>query len=73
MTKIRTTPLFSRVYLCSATSMESFRRDLLHDVAEHEYILETDQNTYSTAPVLVSYPKKVQHSLKWVFCYCGRR
>ena len=31
---------------CSATSMESSRRDLLNDMAEHRSILKNNQNTY---------------------------
>jgi len=33
--KIRTTPLFFKIDLCSATSMESSCRDLSNDMAEH--------------------------------------
>jgi len=32
--------------LCSATSMESSRGDLLNDMAEHRPILKNNQNTY---------------------------
>ena len=38
-------PLF-KVDLCSATSMESSRRDLFNDMAEHGAILKNDQNTH---------------------------
>jgi len=38
--------------------MESSRRDLLNDMAEHRSISENNQNTRST-PVLVLYPKQV--------------
>jgi len=44
--KIRTTPLFFKIDLCSATSMESSRRDLLNDMAKHKPILKNYQNTY---------------------------
>jgi len=46
ITKIRNTPLFFKIHLCSTTSMESSRRDLLNDVAEHMSILKNDQNTH---------------------------
>jgi len=46
ITKIRTTPLFFKIDLCSATSMESSRRDLLNDMAEHRPILKHDKNTH---------------------------
>jgi len=49
--------LFFKIGLCSATSMESSRRDLLNDVADHRSILKNNQNTYY--PVLVSHPKQV--------------
>jgi len=49
--------------------MESFRRDLSNDMAEHRPILKNSQNTYT--PILVSHPKQVQPSPKRVFCfYC---
>jgi len=38
--------LFFNVDLCSATSMENSRRDLLNDVAEHRPILKNNQTTY---------------------------
>jgi len=46
ITKIRITPLFFKVDLCSATSMESSRRDLLNDMSEYRPILKNSQNTY---------------------------
>jgi len=36
---------FFNIHLCSATSIESSRRDPLNDVAEHRSILKTNQNT----------------------------
>jgi len=45
ITKIRSTPLFFKIDLCSATSTESSRRDLLNDMAEHRPILKNNQNT----------------------------
>ena len=44
ITKIRITPLFFKIDLCSATSMESSRRDLLNDMAEHRPISKNNQN-----------------------------
>jgi len=38
--------LFFKIDLCSATSMESSRRDLLNDVTEHRSILKNNQNTF---------------------------
>jgi len=38
--------VFFNINLCSATSMESSRRDLFNDVADHESILKNNQNTY---------------------------
>ena len=46
ITIISTSPIFLKIDLCSATSMESSRRDLLNDTAEHRSILNNDQNTY---------------------------
>jgi len=46
ITIIRTTPLFFKIDVCSATSMESSRRDLLNDVAEHRSILKNKRNSY---------------------------
>jgi len=37
--------------------MESFRRDLLNDMAERSPFLKNNQNTFT--PVLVSQPKQV--------------
>jgi len=39
--------IFQRVHLCSATSMESSRRDLLNDMAEHRATLKNNENTYN--------------------------
>ena len=36
---------FFNTDLCSATSLESFGRDLLNDMAEHRPILKNQQNT----------------------------
>jgi len=44
--KIRTSPTFFMIDLCSATSMDSSRRDLLNDTAEHRSIFENNQNTH---------------------------
>jgi len=38
--------LFFNEELCSATSMESSRRDLLNDIAEHGPILKNKQTTF---------------------------
>jgi len=46
ITKVRIPPLFVKLDLCSATSMESSRRDLLNDMTEHRSILKNYQNTY---------------------------
>jgi len=37
---------FFNIDLCSATSIESSRRDLLNDMAEHRPILKNNQNTH---------------------------
>jgi len=37
---------FFNINLCSATLMESSRRDLLNDMAERKSILKNNQNTY---------------------------
>jgi len=50
--------------LCSATSMESSRRDLLNDMAEHHSILKNNQNTY---PLIIFTPKT--GTLKQMFDY----
>ena len=47
ITKIRLTPLFYEIGLCSATSIESSRRDLLTDVAEHGPIFQNNPNTFN--------------------------
>ena len=46
ITKIRSTPLFFKIELCSATSMESSRRDLFNNMAEHRPIFKNNQNTH---------------------------
>jgi len=38
--------LFFKIDLRSTTSMESSRRDLLNDLAEHRFILKNYQNAY---------------------------
>ena len=38
--------LFFKIYLCSAISFESSRRDLVNDMAERRSILKNNQNTY---------------------------
>jgi len=53
---------FFKIDLCSATSMESSRQDLLNDMAEQRSILKTNQNTYYprfsfTPKTCVSFPK----------------
>jgi len=48
--------LVFNIDLCSAISMESPRRDLWKDVAEHRPNLEINQNKYGTIPVSVSLP-----------------
>ena len=40
--------LFFKIDLCSTTSMESSRRDLLNDMAEHKSILKNNQNSRQT-------------------------
>jgi len=56
----------------SATSMESSRRDLSNDVAEHRHTLKNNQNTYYPRFSFIPNPKQVQHSQKRVFCfYCA--
>ena len=37
-----------KIDVCSATSMESSRRDLLNNVAKNRHILKNDQNTNYT-------------------------
>ena len=46
ITKIRTCPLLFKIDLCSATSMESFRRNLLNDMVERRFMLKNNLNTY---------------------------
>jgi len=50
--------------------MESSRRDLLKDMAEHRPILKSNQNTYH--PRFGSHPKQVQHSPKRGFVFTVR-
>jgi len=45
ITKVLYTPSFSKLDLCSATSMESSRRDLLNDMAKHRSTLKNNQST----------------------------
>jgi len=47
--------------------MESSRRDLFNDMADHSPILKTNQ--IRTIPVLVSHPKQAQHSPKRGFVF----
>jgi len=47
--------------------MESSRRDLLNDMAEHRSILKNNQVPYF--PVLVSLPKQAWDSLKQMFLF----
>jgi len=63
ITKVRITPLFSKVDLCSVTSMESSRRDLLNDVAEHKSVLKNNQNTPYLEGVLCV--ECVETKLQW--------
>jgi len=49
-------------YLCSATSMESSRRDLSNDKAEHRSIWRCNQNTCHPVG---SHPKQVWKTRKW--------
>jgi len=46
--------------------MESSRRDLLNDMAEHRPILK---NNLLTTPVLVSHPQQIKHSTKQDFVF----
>jgi len=63
---------FLKIDRCSATSMESSRRDVFNDMVGHSAILKNVQNTYY--PVLVPHPEQVQHSPKrsFVFTVMGR-
>jgi len=54
------------VGLCSATSLKRSRRELFINVAEHRSMLK---NNKSKLPVLVSYPKQVQHSQNGGFVF----
>ena len=54
--------LFYNIGLCSATSMESSRRDLLNDTADHESTLKNNKNTFylrfSFTPITgIAFPK----------------
>jgi len=56
--------------LCSATSVESSRRDLLIDVAEHRSILKNDQNKFYprfsfTPKTGIAFPKTGVLFLLW--------
>ena len=53
---VRILQLFFNIGLCSATSIESYRRDLLNDMPEHNQSWKK-KNTYH--PVLVSHSKQV--------------
>jgi len=60
---------FFNIDLCSATSMESSRRDLLNDIAERRPILKNYQNTYH--PLFGFTPKTGITFPKTEFCfYC---
>jgi len=64
MTKIRTSPLFLKIGLCSASSMESSRRDLLINMTEHKPILKNNQNTFRprfgfTPKTGIGFPKRM--------------
>jgi len=64
-TKICTTPLFFKICLCSATSIESSRRDLLNDMAERKVVLSWKIS--KNAPRFIFLPKTRKNSLKEVF------
>jgi len=49
--KIRTTSIFFKIDLCSATLIESSRRELFKDMAEHISILKNNQNTHLSLKV----------------------
>jgi len=56
--------------LRSATSIGSFRRDVLNDMAEHGPVLKNKYNTRST-PFLISQSKTSENYLKQVLgFYC---
>ena len=65
---IRTTPLFFKTDLSSAISFKRSRRELFIAVAEHRYTLKNTK--IRSTPVLVSYPKQVQHSQWGFWFYC---
>jgi len=62
--KTRAVPLFPKIDLCSTISIESSRRDLLNDMAEHRSILKTN-NKYVLSPGFITQIK--QKPLKQVF------
>jgi len=64
ITKVGTTTLFSKIDLCSATSMESSRRDLLNDITAGQ---SWEITKIRTTPVLFSHPKLVWHTLQQLF------
>ena len=70
ITKIRISPLFFKIGLCSAASIGSSRRDLLNDMAEHRFILKNSQNTYyprfSTPKTGIAFPKTGVLFLLWI-------
>jgi len=67
ITKIRTTPLFFKIDICSATAMQSSRRDLLNYKAEHRSILKKENDL----PRFTSTFKTGKNSQKQLFCfYC---
>jgi len=69
VTKIRSTPSFFKIELCSTTSMESSRREFLNDMAERRPILKNNQITY---PRLGFTPKTGIAFPKTGFCfYCA--
>jgi len=56
--------IFQRRPMFIATSMESSRRDLLNDMAEHRPILKDNQNMYDPRFGFTPKTGTVQHSLK---------
>jgi len=71
--KIHTTPLFFKIDLCSATSMESSRHDLSNDVAEHRPGLKYIQITHCYCVIFtpkagMAFPKKTA-----LFSLCSKR
>ena len=47
ITEIRSIPLFSKIDLCSATSMEGSRQDGSNDMAQHRPISKNNQNMHN--------------------------